>query len=65
MPFLQTSTKYLSHIIYQKGIEPDQAKIEAMVNWPIPTTVKQLREFLGLTDFYRRFIKNYASIHLD
>lgn len=36
-----------------------------MINWPVPTNIKQLRGFLGITVFYRRFIKNYASISFD
>lgn len=40
---------------------PGQNKIEAMVNWSAPTSLKQLRGFLGLTGFYRCFINDYAS----
>ena len=40
----------------------DPQKVSIVRDWPTPTTVTQLRAFLGLTDYYRRFIKSYASI---
>ena len=42
----------------------DPAKLDAMASWPIPTTIKQLRGFLCLTGYYRRFIWHYATIAL-
>ncbi|GJV81042.1 gypsy/ty3 retroelement polyprotein, partial [Tanacetum coccineum] len=54
--------KYLGHVISDQGVATDHAKIFAMVYWPIPTNLKQLRGFIGLTGYYIRFIKNYAVI---
>jgi hypothetical protein len=60
--FCQESIEYLGHIVSSQGVHADPAKLDAMVRWPIPTNIKQLRGFLGLTGYYRRFISNYASI---
>ncbi|XP_043692891.1 uncharacterized protein LOC122643324 [Telopea speciosissima] len=60
--FAQSSIGYLGHIISSTGLQPDPEKIDAIANWPAPTTVKRLRGFLGLTGYYRKFIQGYASI---
>ncbi|WVZ06121.1 hypothetical protein V8G54_019467 [Vigna mungo] len=56
------SIHYLGHIVSNKGVQPDPSKIQPVLDWPTPTSVKSLRGFLGLTRFYRRFVKGYASI---
>nr|GEV63184.1 Ty3/gypsy retrotransposon protein [Tanacetum cinerariifolium]GEV63232.1 Ty3/gypsy retrotransposon protein [Tanacetum cinerariifolium] len=60
--FGQQRIEYLGHIVTAPGVEMDNAKVAAVANWPIPTSVSQLRAFLGLTGYYRRFIRQYASI---
>nr|CAN62872.1 hypothetical protein VITISV_015209 [Vitis vinifera] len=52
----------LGHIISEKGIEVDKAKVELIVKLPSPTTVKGVRQFLGHVGFYRRFIKGFSSL---
>ncbi|KAM0028421.1 putative nucleotidyltransferase, Ribonuclease H [Helianthus debilis subsp. tardiflorus] len=60
--FGQTTVGYLGHVISAQGIAVDPDKIECIKNWPTPKTVKDVRSFLGLSGYYRRFIHHYASI---
>lgn len=52
----------LDHIITLNEVQVDQSKIQAMFNWPSPATVTELREFLRLTSYYRKFVKDYRLI---
>ncbi|KAM0042733.1 putative nucleotidyltransferase, Ribonuclease H [Helianthus debilis subsp. tardiflorus] len=58
----QRSIDYLGHVIDGQGVSMDPAKVSAVAEWPIPTTLKALRGLLGLTGYYRKFVKNYGSI---
>ena len=52
----------LGHVIFNKGIEVDKAKVELISKLPSPTNVKVMRQFLGHIGFYRRFIKDFSKI---
>ena len=60
--FLKSRITYLGHIVTKNGIETDPKKISAVQQWPRPTTVTQVHKFLGFTNYYRKFLHNYAKI---
>ena len=54
--------EFLEVVIGPKGVEMQKEKIEEVLNWPAPRNIKEVQKFLGLTNYYRRFIKNFAKI---
>jgi len=59
---MQTRVTFLGHIVSGEGLATDPEKIHLLKDWPTPTTLRHVRGFLGLTGYYRKFIKDYAKI---
>ncbi|KAL5574714.1 hypothetical protein UlMin_016413 [Ulmus minor] len=60
--FGKQELEYLGHIVTHQGVKVDNKKIEAMVSWPQPANVTDLRGFLGLTSYYRKFVRSYGLL---
>ena len=60
--FFKEQVLYPGHVVSADGIQTDPPKIEAVINWPIPKSTKDVRKFLGFSGYYRRFVEGYASI---
>ncbi|KAL0183036.1 hypothetical protein M9458_022411, partial [Cirrhinus mrigala] len=60
--FHQPSVQFLDYNISAEGVQMDQGKVNAILEWPQPCSVKELQRFLGFSNFYHRFIKDYSSI---
>jgi hypothetical protein len=59
--FFQAQTKFLGFLVDKEGVKMDPDKVSAVVEWPIPKDVAELRSFLGLTNHYKRFLLNYST----
>lgn len=60
--FLRKEVIYLGHLITDESVKPDPQNIECVKNFPVPQNIKEIKSFLGLSGYYRKFIKNYGQI---
>ena len=60
--FIRQEVEYLGHIITPNGLKTNPRLVEAVLEFPTPKSVQQIRQFLGLSSFYRRFVPNFAKI---
>ncbi|GBG91334.1 hypothetical protein CBR_g52220 [Chara braunii] len=61
-PFFLTTISFLGHVVIDKGLRPKRQKVAVVRDAPVPTTITQVRAFLGLASYYQRFIKGFAAI---
>ena len=59
--FFKDELKFLGHIVSANGMSPDPAKVQTVTNWPTPVSVYEVRAFLGLASYFRKYISGYAA----
>lgn len=60
--FFKPELVFLGHVVTCQGLKPDPAKVSTVVDWPTPKSVYEVRSFLGLANYFRRYIQSYAKI---
>jgi hypothetical protein len=60
--FAQQSITYLGHVISANGVSTDPSKVQAIQDWPVPKIVKEVRGFLGLAGYYRKYVQHFRII---
>ena len=59
---MRSEVVFLGHVINSHGVTPNPENTEKVKNWPRPNSVKEVQSFLGLANYYRRFVQNYSEI---
>lgn len=59
---LLPEVEFLGHVVSATGVKVHRDKVEAITEWPKPTCLRDVQAFLGLANFYRRFVRNFAAI---
>ena len=54
--------EFLGVVIGPRGVKMQREKVKGVLNWPVPRNVKEVQKFLGLANYYRRFIKDFAKL---
>jgi transposase InsO family protein len=60
--FCAKEVKHLGYLISGEGIKPDPGKTEALTSWPVPTTVREVKAFIGFAGYYRRFVSHFSQL---
>ena len=60
--FFRSEVQYLGHIISREGVATDPAKVVKVATWPVPTSKREVQQFLGFANYYRRFIRDFARV---